>query len=253
MAKKKESVQTETKNNNFLTILIALVIVIIWLAIFGIFVKLDIGGFGSGVLRPILKDVPIINMILPNIMDDQIVGDNEYGYSTLPEAIAMIKELEANNAKLLQENEENKELIAELQQENSRLKVFEERQEEFEKRQKEFDEKVVFADKAPDIDEYRKFYEQINPANAEAIYRQVTEQLKFSNAITEYANIYKNMKPDEAAKILETMTADIEAVAQILLSMKPKESAKILAEMNNVVAAKITKKMLDMDEERLGS
>jgi flagellar motility protein MotE (MotC chaperone) len=59
------------------------------------------------------------------------------------------------------------------------------------------------------------------------------------------------MDPDAAAQILETMTADVEAVAQILLSMKPKESAAILAEMDNVVAAKITKKMLDMDAEKL--
>jgi len=33
--------------------------------------------------------------------------------------------------------------------------------------------------------------------------------------------------------------------------MKPKESAAILAEMDSVVAAKITKKMLDMDAEKL--
>ena len=61
------------------------------------------------------------------------------------------------------------------------------------------------------------------------------------------------MDPKAAAKILETMTADVESVAKILLAMKPKESASILAEMDHVLAAKITKKMLDMDEERLSS
>jgi flagellar motility protein MotE (MotC chaperone) len=69
----------------------------------------------------------------------------------------------------------------------------------------------------------------------------------------EKANIYKSMDPKAAAKILETMTADVESVAKILLAMKPKESAQILAEMDYVLAAKITKKMLDMDEERLVS
>lgn len=59
------------------------------------------------------------------------------------------------------------------------------------------------------------------------------------------------MDPEAAAEILQTMTADVGAVARILLAMKPQESAKILAEMDSMVAAKITKKMLDMGEERL--
>ena len=46
------------------------------------------------------------------------------------------------------------------------------------------------------------------------------------------------------------MSADTEAVAQILLSMRPTESAEIMAEMDSVYA-KVTKKMLDMDKERL--
>ena len=99
--------------------------------------------------------------------------------------------------------------------------------------------------------EYKQFYEDINPANAELIYRQVVEQLQYSEAIKEKAEIYRKMEPKAAAKILETMTADIESVAKILLAMRPKESADILAEMDYVLAAKITKKMLDMDEERL--
>jgi flagellar motility protein MotE (MotC chaperone) len=148
-------------------------------------------------------------------------------------------------------NNEEDEKWADLQAELNRLKIFEEQQSEYEEKQKEFDKKVVFAEAAPSIEEYKKFYESINPANAEEIYRQVVEQLQYSGAIQEKANIYKSMDPEAAARILETMTADVEAVAKILLAMKPKESAAILAEMDHVLAAKITKKMLDMDEERL--
>jgi len=115
----------------------------------------------------------------------------------------------------------------------------------------EFDKNVVFAEAAPGLEEYKKYYEEIDPANAELIYRQVVEQLQYSEAIKEKADIYRVMDPEAAALILETMTADVEAVAKILLAMKPKESSKILAEMDHVLAAKITKKMLDMDEERL--
>ncbi len=252
MAKKDKSAEKEKKEGNkVLTILIALLIAIIWFAIFGMLIKLDIGGFGSGVLRPILKDVPLINKILPEVSDEQLAEENDYIYNSLPGAIAKIKELEQQIADMNQSKEDNNNSTAELQAEIDRLKVFEENQLAFEERQKEFDKNVVFAEAAPDIEEYKKYYEQINPVNAEEIYRQVVEQLQYSNAIREKANIYKSMEPKAAAQILETMTADVESVAQILLSMKPKESGAILAEMDKVVAAKITKKMLDMDAEKL--
>ena len=251
MAKEKAGEREKKEGNKVLTILIALLIAVIWFAIFGILIKLDVGGFGSGVLRPILKDVPLVNKILPNVSDEQLAQENDYAYNSLPEAVARIKELEQQISDMNQGSDEEDKSIEELQAEIDRLKVFEENQLEFEERQKEFDKNVVFAAAAPGLEEYKKYYEGINPANAELIYRQVVEQLQYSDAIQEKANIYKNMDPKAAAVILETMTADVEAVAQILLAMKPKESAEILAEMNNVVAAKITKKMLDMDAEKL--
>lgn len=252
MAKKEKSAEKEKKEGNkVLTILIALLIAIIWFAIFGMLIKLDIGGFGSGVLRPILKDVPLINKILPDVSDEQIAEENDYEYNSLPEAVAKIKELEQQIADMEQSTTDSNASTADLQAEIDRLKVFEENQLAFEERQKEFDKNVVFAEAAPDIEEYKKYYEEINPANAEEIYRQVVEQLQYSDAIQEKANIYKSMDPQAAAQILQTMTADVESVAQILLAMKPKESAAILAEMDNVVAAKITKKMLDLDAEKL--
>jgi flagellar motility protein MotE (MotC chaperone) len=253
MAKKnKEAGENDNKEGNkILTILIVLLIVIIWLAVFGILIKLDVGGFGSGVLRPILKDVPLINRILPEVSEELVAEENNFEYTSLPQAVAKIKELEATIEEMTKNSSDNSSNTADLQAEIDRLKVFEENQKAFEDRVAEFDKNVVFADAAPSIEEYKAFYEAINPTNAETIYRQVIEQLQYSDAILEKANIYKSMEPDAAAQILETMTADVEAVAQILLSMKPKESAAILAEMDKVVAAKITKKMLDMDAEKL--
>lgn len=251
MAKNKQADGKKKEGSKVLTILIALVIVIIWMAIFALLVKLDIGGFGSGVLRPILKDVPIINLILPDVTDEQVAIENNYSYSSLTEAVAKIKELELIVEDLNQKNTENQTDDMELQAEINRLKTFEEKQLEFEERQLEFDKNVVFHEKAPDLKEYKLYYEQINPSNAETIYRLVVEQLQYSDAILEKANIYKNMDEEAAANILETMSADIESVAQILLSMRPTESAEIMAEMDSVFAAKVTKKMLDMDKERL--
>lgn len=251
MAKSKINEGMEKGNNKILTVLIAIAIAIIWFVILGLLIKFDIGGFGSGVLRPIIKDVPIINKILPNVSEEQLAKENDYEYKSLAEAVAKINELEDIIDELEKKNNEIKAENDELSAEVKRLKEFEENQVEFEQRQLEFDKNVVFADQAPDVENYKEYYEEINPANAEIIYRQVVEQLQYSQAIEEKADIYRKMDPEAAAKILETMTADVESVAKILLAMRPAESAKILAEMDNVMAAKITKKMLDMDEERL--
>ena len=254
MAKKdkaKAGDNDKKEGSKILTILIVLLIVIIWLAVFGLLIKMDVGGFGSGVLRPILKDVPIVNLILPGVDDAVIAEENNYEYTSLPEAVAKIKELEQTIADMSKNSANSSANAAELQAEIDRLKVFEENQLAFEQRVLDFDKNVVFNDAAPDLEEYKEYYEAINPTNAETIYRQVIEQLQYSDAIKEKADIYRKMEPQAAALILETMTADVEAVAQILLSMKPAESAAILAEMDNVVAAKITKKMLDMDAEKL--
>ncbi len=252
MAKKDTARDNSGKEGSkILTILIALLIVIIWLAIFGLLIKLDVGGFGSGVLRPVLKDVPLINRILPEVPETQIGDENDYEYKSLTEAIAKIKQLERTIEEMQQASSNDNPDIAQLQAEIDRLKVFEEKQLAFEERVKEFDKNVVFNENAPGIEEYKNYYEEINPSTAEEIYRQVIEQLEYSDAIKEKAEIYRKMEPKAAAQILETMTADVGAVAEILLSMRASDSAKILAEMDSVVAAKITKKMLDMDEEKL--
>ena len=266
MAKKNKADKAGKEDSKLLTILIALMIAIIWFTIFGLLIKFDVGGFGSGVLRPIIKDIPIINKILPDISDEQLALEKDYEYKSLAEAVARIKELEAvveelnsKEAEIVEDTDENDvteevdedEKYADLLAEIERLKEFERKQKEFEEREKEFDRNVVFAEAAPPLEEYKKYYESINPSNAEEIYRQVVEQLQYSGAIQEKADIYKSMDPKAAARILETMTADVESVAKILLAMKPKERANILAQMDYVLAAKITKKMLDMDEERL--
>lgn len=251
MAKKNKSQDNNnerSKGSKILAAVFGLLIVIVWLAIFAVLIKIDFGGFGSSILRPLLKDVPVINKILPNVSDEQIAYENDYPYKTLEEAIARIKELELENEGLLTGNSSDSDRIIELETELERLKVFEDNQLAFEERVLEFEKNIVFADQAPDIKEYKAYYESINPTNAEEIYRQVVEQAQASEALQKKADIYKKMKPAAAAPILEGMTADIDLVAQMLLYMKPNESALILAEMNSTMAAKITKKMFDMDQ-----
>ena len=60
--------------------------------------------------------------------------------------------------------------------------------------------KIVLPTRLPSI-EYKKYYESIDPTNAE-IYRRVVEQLQYSMPSGK-ADIYKKMKPDAAARILK--------------------------------------------------
>ncbi len=245
-----ENEKEKNTGNKIIAVLIVLFIVFIWLAVFAVLIKLDVGGFGNSILRPLLKDVPVINKILPDVSEEQIAYEKDYPYSSIDKAIARIKELEALNDSLTEDQSSDAAKVKELQAEVDRLQVFEDNQKAFEERVKEFDEKVVFADQAPDIEEYKKYYESIDPTNAEEIYRQVIEQQQYDESIEEKAEIYRKMKPAEAAAILETMTADIDLVSEMLLAMRSSESSLILAQMDPTAAAKITKKMFDMDAEK---
>ena len=69
MAKKKDvnidELDDESgKSGKLVSILVAMLIIVIWLVIFALLIKMDVGGVGS-MLRPFLKNVPVINRILP--------------------------------------------------------------------------------------------------------------------------------------------------------------------------------------------
>lgn len=229
------------------TIVLIIIIVLVWLAIFALLVKMDVGGMGTK-LRPLIKDVPVLNMILPEVDDDVLIAEKNYPYKNIDEAVEVIKKLEAEIDELKNNADASSKRIIELQNEVARLKKFEDDQAAFEERVRKFDEKVVFNSNAPDIEEYKKFYEEINPENAEEIYRQVIEQLAYDNMIKEKADLLKNMKPAQAAAALEEMTADLEYTCKILLSMKPVEATVIMDKMDSLFVARLLQTMHDMDE-----
>lgn len=256
MAKKKKNEESlldefgnekEKTGSKVITGLIVFAIILIWLGVFALLIKLDVGGFGSTVLRPVLKDIPLINKILPTLPDEEIVKEKELPYKNITEAEAVINKLQSEISTLKKQTKSSSATMSDKDKEIERLKVFEENQLEYEKKLKEFETEVVFNDKAPDIAEYQKYYESIDPVHAEELYQQVIKQQQASQQIIQQANQFKSMKPDEAAPILETMSGDLDLVADILLNMKEKESGAILAKMSPINAAKITKKMSGMD------
>jgi len=233
----------EKKGGKISGILIATLIIAIWLVIFGLLIKMDVGGFGSTVLRPLLKNVPVINQILPAATDQEVAADSGSKYKTLTEALARIKALEQELSTYQNSSTDSADKIAELTAEVSRLKVFEDNQANYDALKKKFDEEVVFNAKAPDITQYKTWYESIDAANAAAIYQQVLEKISYTQQVKDWADAYSKMEPKNAAAILQEMTGDMNLVSAILSNMKTAQRGLIMAQMDTVFAAKITKIM----------
>lgn len=228
--------------SKILSFIITLLIICILLGILVACVKLDVGGIGNNLLRPVIKDVPVLNNILPKASDQQISQENNYTYDNIADAVEKIKELEKENDKLREENDDINSKVSDLKTEVKRLKVFEEQQLEYEKNVKQFNEDIVFNDNAPEISEYKSYYEMIEPENASSIYRQVIEQLQADETITELAGTYSKMEPSAAAKALE-QNDNLSLVCKILTNMSQKAMAQIMDQMSADYAAKVTKKI----------
>lgn len=235
--------EKESTGSKAITALIAIIIILIWLAVFAFLIKLDVGGIGSNVLYPVLKDVPVINKILPEASEEQQAEEGNYKYNTLKAANDRIKELERRLESETGMTTANSDYIAELEAEVQKLKRYKDEQDAFNKRVQEFDEKVVFTDNAPDISEYRKYYEDIAPENAEKIYKQVLYELQYSEKAEELGARYAKMDPASAARILTEMSEDLDLVCDILANMKDNEAAEIIQNLDSVYAAQITKKI----------
>lgn len=242
-----QEAELEEEGSNIPIFLTTVAIVGIWLLILCVLIKLDVGGFGSSVLKPLLKDVPVVNKILPTegplLQDGEEVEDEYAGYSSLKEAVEQIKllELQLEQAGLKSTTLEDEN--AKLKEEITRLKTFEASQVEFERIKTEFFEEVIYAEKGPGVDEYQKYYESIDPATAEFLYRQVVAELEEEKEIQEYAQTYSDMKPKQAAAIFEEMTNNLDLVARILNEMSTEDRGKIMGVMDSEIAAKLTKIM----------
>ena len=244
LEKQEEEWESDSAGGMFGIVLVALVLVLIWIGIFALIIKLDIGNLGSNVAAPILKNVPVVKYILPK---DSIIETTDvesyYGYTSLADAVTTIKSLETQLQAAQEDNLVKTEQISALTEEVTRLKTFEANQLEFQRIKNEFFEQVVYAEKGPGISEYRKYYEAMDPETADYIYRQVISKEEVSQEVKDYAQAYSEMKPKEAAGIFEAMPDNLQLAAKILYQMSPEDRGKILGVMDPDVAAKITKIM----------
>ncbi len=239
----------------FATIVITFLIILIWLAIMALLVKLDVGGFGSDVLAPILKDIPYVNLILPEgsvekksdtttteVTVDESGNTTTSAIDNLEDALAYIKRLEKalndemqSNADLRTENEK-------LKAEVARLEPFEEQQKAFYEEKAKFYEEVVYGSNSPDAEAFAQYYEMIDPDNAAEIYAKIKQQGVDDAAIKAFATTYSSMKAKSAAKIFDEMVNEnqITLVSKILAQMSVENRSDILAAMEKENSAKLT-------------
>ncbi len=252
---KKDKIQDldkqERGGGKILTTLIIFLIVLIWLAILALLIKFDVGGLGSEVLRPVLKDIPVINRILPKVSEEQEAYENAYPYKNLAEAVEYIKKLEKEVDKYREENSDYAARQAEMQKEIDSLRHYEEEQEAFAKLRDEFDEEVVFNEKAPSTDEYVKWYAAMYPNNAAKIYEQLLEKQMIADNIQQYADYLAGIDAGDAADILSEMPSDIDLICRLLECMKKSIVSDILAEMEPLFAARIVNRMVELGLEGL--
>ena len=234
--------ENESTGNKFVLFVVTLLVIVIWLGIIALLIKTDVGGFGSTVLYPYLKDVKYVNKILPKVSSDADV-DTEHQFDSIDDAVNRIKELELQLDEANSSLTTDSETIDSLQSQVDELSTYKEAEAEFEAEKEKFYEEVVFSDQAPDISEYKTYYESIEPENAEVLYKQVVEQLQASQEISDYATTYSSMKPKEAAAIFDTMTDNLSLVADILQAMDAESRANILGKMSADTAAKVTEIM----------
>ncbi len=216
-----------------------IIVIIIWLGILGIIIKWDVGGFGSTVMYPVLKDVPYVNMILPEVAEEPEEDENA-GFDTVAQAVTYARGLESQLASANDEITKLKKEIDSLNAQVSKLKAYEDNVLKFEEEKLSFDKEVVFSDQAPDITEYQKYYEAISPENAEEIYRQTLEQAKTDKELQEYVATYSAMKPKAAAAVFDDMTDNLSLVARILEAMDIDSRANIMNNLSKDTAAKLT-------------
>ncbi len=244
LADQEAELEGETTGGGISMFFVTIFIIVIWLGILVVLIKLDVGGFGSGVLAPVLKDIPILNQILPRDTTTE-TDDLEayYGYTSLEDAVDQIRALELELQSARTANDTYAQDVTLLKGEVERLKTFEDMQKDFEKIRTEFYEQVVYAENGPGPEEYRKYYEAMDPATAEYLYQLVVKSGAATAQMQEYAAAYAAMKPEEAAAIFNTMGNSLELVGEILWSMTSAQRGAILARMDPDIAAQVTRLM----------
>lgn len=184
-----------------------LLVLAIWIAIFGILIKTDAGGFASNVLAPLIGTNQTLNKILPE--EDQKKSDAQLASEVQSEADAQAA------------------AQAQAQAESAAA-------------QQASEQASIQADAQAAAQAQTDAAAQQAAADAQAAEQESIDAEK----LADYVSTYSKMDAKSAATILDNMVSgDIDLVTKILANMKPAVRGDILANMDVNSASKLTVKL----------
>lgn len=234
--------------------LIFFLMLIIFLGtLFSIF-YFDIGG-----TQKYIKDVPVLNKLVPVKADLANIEEELESYSynkLLKYTLNLYRENEINKTELAALKEEAvkwsgedgtiikgkyDELTEQLNEsldEVIRLKEFENAYLKL-KTQKEKQDKAIAVNNAQS---YRTYFESLDANEAAELYKLVIEQDKYDADFTNYIGAFSEMTPQKAALVIEQLArTDFDVVIKVVNSLSAEVASKILDEVDTAYASMITK------------
>ena len=164
-------------------------------------------------IRPFIKDVPLISLILPPPLDEQDTA--AYSREELEE---LFKTLSAENERLTENR--NK-----LEEENTSLKEVEEK----------------YGILLTEVESLKKAVSTFEAASVEEVKAKQEKE-----SILSLVKVYESMEAAEAATILEEIgTLNISLVVDICKNMKSSKFAEIMQEMDKDFAAILSERMVE--------
>lgn len=216
--------------------------------IWGYFIKTNKFNLGER-LRPQLKDIPIVRMVLPPPPDPEDLDSLSWD-----ELVAKYKSKRTEVEKLQKQIETLNKVISDLQKYKNKQEELDQQRAVLEQEKKALmaekkrlqEDKLKFAEQVKNKDPqgFIGFFERMDKEIAQQIYEKVIREKQVNEEVKKFVNTFENMEPANAAKVLEQMgVGNIDLVANIMKLMKKQNAAEILNNMDPVFAANLADRM----------
>lgn len=206
------------------SIIIFLTIIILFLGVLAGMVKADVGGFGSGILAPIIGNVSGLNKILPNKSVASTASDNTPAKTNTNDTTAGLSSgTDASSA--------NTKSTANTQSTADTSQVVANATGVSNTKTSASSQKAVTAKKSSASQAAQAASRTANTTDAQA-----AKEAK----LADYVDTYSKMNAKNAASILGNMTGDLPLVAKILMNMRASKRADIMANLDVNIASKLT-------------
>ncbi len=201
----------------------------------------DVLGARTKYVMPLLEKVPFINNLIKEQEEQDTIDPNDpYANMNKKQLSALIASQQAQIDRLNQDAADTQQKIKLYTDEIDRLKGIEDQQLEFKRQKEEFD--TLIAQNDPQA--YSKFYESINPENAEKLYKEAVGVTEKSKAYKSYIAKIEAVDDSEAAKILEELSkTDMDLTVNILNNIKNEKAGSVIAKMDTRIASRVVKRM----------